>query len=260
VRPGAELFNLKDDGAPASLGEVGELHVGGIGLARGYLNRPDLTKEKFIVRSLQRLYRTGDFVRERTKDVFEFVGRADRQVKVRGFRIELDEIESCLANHPQVSSCAVRVWEREGAHGQLAGYYTAIDQIEAEQVRAFLVEQLPASMVPSHLIPMDKLPQAVSGKVDYQELPDPLFPPRDEKVQTGEITENDLESRLTEIWEEVLGLEVAREDHFIELGGDSLLSVQVAVQGQAAGLEFTSAEVLAYPTVAKLAQLLESRS
>lgn len=265
ARPGAELWNLSNDGTPVALGEVGELHVSGIGLARGYLNRPELTAERFITKSLsgqgnQRLYRTGDLVREREPGVFDFVGRADRQVKVRGFRIELDEIESCLRKHPLVSGCAVRLWERGDSHAQLAGYYVAADRLGADEVRAFLAERLPTSMVPSHLLPLDELPQGTSGKVDYQKLPDPLLQTCDEKVQTNASAEHTLESRLSEIWEEVLGLEVDREDHFIELGGDSLLSVQISLHGQAAGLEFTSAEVLAYPTVAQLAQLLESRS
>lgn len=265
ARPGAELWNLSDEGTPVTLGEVGELHVGGIGLARGYLNRPGLTAETFITKSLagrgsQRLYRTGDLVRERTAGVFDFLGRADRQVKVRGFRIELDEIESCLTSHPAISAGAVRLLERNNSHAQLAGYYVAADQLGADEVRAYLAERLPVSMVPSHLLPLDKLPQAASGKIDYQELPNPLFQTHEQKVQANESAKNAIESRLTEIWEEVLGLEVNREDHFIELGGDSLLSVQVSLLAQAAGLEFTSAEVLAHPTVAQLAHLLESRS
>ncbi|TRX76808.1 non-ribosomal peptide synthase/polyketide synthase [Pseudomonas mangiferae] len=212
---------------PSPVGVAGELCIGGSGLARGYLGRPGLTASRFVPSpdgNGERLYRTGDKARWRADGVLEYLGRIDQQVKLRGFRIELEEIESALLAQAGVRQAAVAI--RQGAAGdQLVGYVVAEgDEAQLnEHLRQALQRSLPDYMVPALVMGLETLPLSPSGKLDRQALPAPQWtarshrPPRDE-----------LECRVAAIWSEVLGIQQpGLDDDFFELGGHSLLATGI---------------------------------
>jgi acyl-coenzyme A synthetase/AMP-(fatty) acid ligase/aryl carrier-like protein len=264
-RDQAEVFILDDDLQPVPTGSCGELCLAGTGLARGYLNREELTKERFVFQavdgpSVKRLYKTGDIGRLRTDGAVEFVGRRDRQVKVRGFRVEMNEVESCLRGHPQIAQAAVRQSANDGSHVRLLAFYVPEkDQsINVWQLRDWVGGKLPEYMIPAHFVSLDALTYDMNGKIDYEAL----LPLLNELPTsgTGRVPPRSrLEVVLSEIWCEVLGVdEVGIHDHFVELGGDSLVSVQIANQANERGLSLTSSQVFEHPTIAELAEFLES--
>ncbi|NBD17971.1 MAG: amino acid adenylation domain-containing protein [Cyanobacteria bacterium] len=213
---------------PVPIGIAGELYIGGAGLARGYLNRPELTAERFLPHpfsqaSGNRLYRTGDLARYQADGTIEFLGRIDDQVKVRGFRIELGEIEAALEQHEAVQESVV-IAQGE----QLVAYLVSSAQLpNVSDLRAFLQETLPEYMIPTHFVPLTALPLSNSGKVDYQALPSPQ-PSRPELAVSYQAPQTQLEEQIAAIWQEVLGVEqVGIHDNFFDLGGHSLLVVQV---------------------------------
>ncbi|WP_283776236.1 non-ribosomal peptide synthetase [Pseudomonas syringae] len=213
---------------PLPRGVAGELCIGGIGLARGYLRRPGLSAERFVADPLgqagERLYRTGDLVRWAADGVLEYLGRLDQQVKLRGFRVEPQEIEARLLAHPGVGQAAVLL--RETVAGpQLIGYYTAEagQNVEAERIKSALALELPDYMVPAQLVRLDSMPLSPSGKLDRRALPEPQW-------QTREHVEpqTDLQKQIAAVWRQVLGVpRVGLRDDFFELGGHSLLATQI---------------------------------
>ncbi|WP_367254171.1 non-ribosomal peptide synthetase [Pseudomonas sp. stari2] len=222
---------LDGDLNPVPAGVPGELCISGIGLARGYLGRPALTAERFVVDPLgeqgARLYRTGDRARWNHDGVIEYLGRLDQQVKLRGFRVEPEEIEARLLAQDGVAQAAVLV--RETVAGpQLIGYFTATDTSEDQdaqsaRLKAALAAELPEYMVPAQLMRLDTMPLSPSGKLDRRALPEPQWQVR-EHVEP--ITE--LEQQIAAIWREVLGLkQVGLRDDFFALGGHSLLATQI---------------------------------
>ncbi|MCY1022339.1 non-ribosomal peptide synthetase [Pyxidicoccus sp. MSG2] len=220
--------------APVPIGVSGELYIGGELLARGYLHRPELTPERFIPdpfssRPGARLYRTGDFARYLPDGALEFLGRRDAQVKVRGYRIELAEVESALAHHPALKDCVVEAREDGSGHKRLVGYVVGAGgpPPPAAELRAFLKERLPDYMVPGHFVPMDAFPLSPSGKVNRRALPAPEGSLHD-STRVRVAPRSALELQLVRAWEEVLGLHpVGIRDDFFELGGHSLLAVRL---------------------------------
>jgi amino acid adenylation domain-containing protein/non-ribosomal peptide synthase protein (TIGR01720 family) len=211
---------------PLPAGVPGELCIGGIGLARGYLGRPGLTAERFVADPMgeegTRLYRTGDRARWSADGVIEYLGRLDQQVKLRGFRVEPEEIEARLLAQAGVRQAVVLV--REGPGGaQLIGWYTADNEVAAEPLKTALAAELPEYMVPAQLMRMDSMPLSPSGKLDRRALPDPQWQQREHVEPRSE-----LEQQIAAIWREVLGLErVGLNDDFFALGGHSLLATQI---------------------------------
>ncbi|ROM93494.1 non-ribosomal peptide synthetase [Pseudomonas brassicacearum] len=216
---------------PLPAGVPGELCIGGIGLARGYLRRPALTAERFVVDPLgeygMRLYRTGDRARWTADGVLEYLGRLDQQVKLRGFRVEPEEIEARLLAQDNVAQAVVLV--RDTAAGaQLIGYYTAIDfneehEAQSARLKTALAAELPEYMVPAQLMRLDEMPLSPSGKVDRRALPEPQWQVR-EHVEPGTA----LEQQIASIWREVLGqTRLGLRDDFFALGGHSLLATQI---------------------------------
>jgi len=232
--PNARIYVLDADLRPVPVGVPGELHIGGDGLARGYLDQPQSTAERFIPDPFtrkpgDRLYRTGDRVRWREEGTIEFLGRVDDQVKVRGFRVELGEVESVLAQCPSVIGCAVTAREDAAGDRRLIAYVVAApgETSSVSTVRAFLHDRLPNHMVPSIFVPLDSLPLTPSGKVDRKALPEPEHVRPDVESSFAAPT-NDTEQKLAAIWCDVLGLErVGIHDNFFDLGGHSLLLPQV---------------------------------
>ncbi len=221
---------------PVPLGIPGELYIGGDGLARGYLNHPGLTAEKFIPDPFslwpgERLYRTGDVVRRRGDGNIEFMGRADHQVKLRGFRVELGEIEAALVQHGKVRQAAAVIREDQPGEKRLVAYLVPTDGgdiLAPSELRDHLVGKLPGYMVPSAFVQLDALPITPNGKVDRHALP----PPHGDAVQGESVTysppASELEQTIASIWQEELHLQrVGRHDNFFDLGGHSLLLAQV---------------------------------
>ncbi|PRA31359.1 non-ribosomal peptide synthetase [Pseudomonas poae] len=204
---------------PVPLGVPGELCIGGIGLARGYLGRPGLTAERFVAdHSGTRLYRTGDRARFSADGVIEYLGRLDQQVKLRGFRVEPEEIEARLLALDGIAQAVVLVRD-----AQLIGYYTAHGELDEHQIKTALAAELPEYMVPALLMRLDAMPLSPSGKLDRRALPTPVW-------QTREHLEPEtaLQQQIAAIWREVLGLpRIGLRDDFFALGGHSLLATQI---------------------------------
>ncbi|HEX2225105.1 MAG TPA: amino acid adenylation domain-containing protein, partial [Thermoanaerobaculia bacterium] len=227
------LHVVDRDLRPQPPGVPGELLLGGVGLARGYLDRPDLTAAAFVPDSFGpepggRLYRTGDLARHLPDGNVEFLGRIDHQVKIRGFRIELGEIEAVLARHPSVRECVVLAREDSPGNRFLAAYVTGRPDAPPApgELRSFLGERLPESMVPAAFVVLDALPLNPNGKVDRKALP---APERTGEEAEGFVAPGDpVEELLADLWAEVLRTQrVGKTSNFFELGGHSLLATQV---------------------------------
>jgi amino acid adenylation domain-containing protein/non-ribosomal peptide synthase protein (TIGR01720 family) len=236
------------------IGVAGELYIGGeVGLARGYFQRPELTAERFLPDPFgaagERMYRTGDLVRWREDGTLDYLGRVDHQVKIRGFRIELGEIESQLLALEGVQEAAVIA--RETPTGkQLVGYVVARENTDTTQLKTKLAKMLPDYMVPAQIIALAKLPLTPAGKLDRAALPEPTW-----QSQSYEAPQTDNERILAAIWAEVLGVErVGRQDHFFELGGDSIVALQVVSRVRQQGLQLVPRELFQFPRLAELAQ------
>ena len=247
---------------PVADGETGEICIGGIQVARGYLNRPELTRERFIenpVEPGQRLYRTGDLGRKREDGAFEFLGRIDFQVKIRGIRTELGEIELHLEKHPSVKQAVVLLREDKPGNQKLVAYLVLYPDKEfsVKQIRDFVEESLPEHMVPSVFMLMEDLPLTVSGKLDRKALP---MPGRERPVldQPYVAASTGLEKYLVRLWREELDIEqVGVHDRFFDLGGTSLQAAAVIGQLQKDLGEFIYVLTLfESPTVAAYSRFL----
>ena len=250
-----EIYILDENLQPVSTGESGELYIGGIGLAQGYLNRPELTEEKFIpnpffhrsqesgVReerrkkkdvsllpfSSDRLYKTGDLARYLPDGNIEFLGRIDYQVKIRGFRIELGEIEAVLSQHPTIAQSVVIVYENVPGDKRLVAYIVPNPEQTPiiNDLQPFLSQKLPDYMIPSAFIVLDAFPLTPNGKVDRLLLSTPDLS-RQEVEGTFVHPRNEVERQLTQIWEQVLGIQpIGIRDNFFTLGGHSLLAIKL---------------------------------
>jgi amino acid adenylation domain-containing protein len=282
-------FYLLDSGTlhPVPIGVPGELYIGGAGLARGYLNRPGLTADRFIPNPFgapgSRIYRTGDLARYRPDGTVEILGRCDHQVKIRGFRIELGEIEATLERHPAIAQALV-IASGEGESRRLIAYYTtsgaagfsppSVDGAlptpadgasrtpagglkpaapPPSELRAFLKTTLPEHMVPSFFIDLDAFPLTPNGKIDRAALPAPDVGGTIAKQYAPPRTP--IEHSLVRIWEQVLHVpRVGIHDHFFEIGGHSLLVVQLITRIEhALNVDIPVIELYKHPTVAALA-------
>lgn len=256
-----QIYILDRHLRPVPVGVYGELYIGGDGLARGYLNRPVLTAEKFIPNPFSketgaRMYRTGDLARYLTNGKIEFQGRIDHQVKIRGFRIELGEIEASLAHHEGIDEVVVIAREDEGdlqkEEKRLVAYVIskAAKAPTVSELRRFLLESLPEYMVPSTFVFLDTFPLTANGKVDRKALPAPEGS-RPDLEATYIAPQNEVERNIAEIWQAVLGVEkVGVDDNFFDLGGHSLLLVQVQSKlKRTFNRDLSIIELFKYPTV-----------
>ncbi|WP_187626180.1 non-ribosomal peptide synthetase, partial [Pseudomonas congelans] len=241
------------------LGVAGELHIGGIGVARGYLNQTELSAERFIADPFSndpqaRLYKTGDVGRWLANGALEYLGRNDFQVKIRGLRIEIGEIEAALALCAGVREVVVVARADDPAHPddkRLVAYLCG-EPTPAENLRKELLEHLPEYMVPSAFVQMDSLPLTPNGKLDRKALP---APDTQSLISRGyEAPQGEVETLLASIWADVLKVEqVGRHDHFFELGGHSLLAVKLIQRMRQVGLSADVHVLFGQPTVAALA-------
>jgi amino acid adenylation domain-containing protein len=252
-----QLYVLDQQRQPVPTGVPGELYIGGLGLGRGYLNRPELTAERFVPDCFSgvsgaRLYRTGDLVRFTDGGVVEFLGRVDHQVKLRGFRIELAEIENVLRQHERVRDALVLVREEEGDK-RLVAYVVG----EVADLRAWLRERLPDYMVPQAFVMLDQMPVTTNGKVDRRAL----LALETEFVRDQEIIEPQTETEIAvaDIWRDILRVDqVSLDDNFFEVGGHSLLATRLMSQvTKRFGIEVSLRRFFEAPTVEALANEID---
>ena len=268
-----QVYILDNAMRPVATGVAGELCIGGSGVASGYLNSPQETARRFTENpfsreSSSRLYRTGDRARFRVDGAIELVGRVDNQIKIRGYRVEPEEIESVLASHPNVSEAAV--WldhsvshsvpdKQRGARLAACVIAKASRDVDSDALREHVRQQLTDYMVPQVIVAIDALPRTVSGKLDRDALSAiELASPPETAHHDFTAPANDVESTLARIWADVLGLdEVSTHDNFFEAGGDSLLSIRILSQANRAGLRINPEKFFAHPTIAEQAKLAE---
>jgi len=262
-----QLYVLDRQLQPVPIGIAGELYIGGDGLARGYLNQPELTAERFIhdpfaqPGAAARLYRTGDIARYRPDGRIECLGRADDQVKLRGHRIDLGEIETTLRQRPDVREAVVVLRDTGSDRNQLVAYLACVAGARPETVelRRFLKGRLPDYMVPGAFVALERLPTTPNGKIDRKALPAPAT---DRAAQTHRALtppRTSVEQTLAGIWRDVLRLdEVGVHDNFFELGGHSLLAMQMMSRlSKAFQAELSLRSIFESPTIAGLAQALD---
>lgn len=276
-----QLYILDPCQQPVPIGVQGELYIGGEGLARGYLNQPDLTRQRFITNPFEDapnsyLFKTGDRCRYRDEGTIEFLGRFDRQVKLRGFRIELAEVEAVLSRHPAVRE-SVAVLKEQSGFPMLVAYIVPSASCKNSNddpawneasnfselsalLQAFLQDWLPSYMIPSSFLILDALPLTSNGKIDYEGLPalesevpqfkDSIVLPRDR-----------LEAQLVTLWEVALGVKpICVYDNFFNLGGHSLLAVQLWARMESlVGKALPLSLLYRSPTIAQLAQIIRQQ-
>jgi amino acid adenylation domain-containing protein/non-ribosomal peptide synthase protein (TIGR01720 family) len=265
---GTRVHLLDDALRPVPPGVTGEVYLSGTGLARGYLGAPRRTAERFVACPSgppgTRMYRTGDLARWNPDWTLDFAGRADSQVKLRGYRVEPGEIDAALCRHPAVTRAATVVREDRPGERRLVSYVVTgrLEDSDADALKRHAAEHLPAFMVPSAIVPVDRLPLTRNGKLDRAALPAPPAPRRDgtDATSAARPPRTPAEETLTALFREVLGeQDIPRETGFFTLGGDSILAIHLVSRARRAGLPLTSQDVFRHPTVAALAATLADR-
>lgn len=259
-----QIYVLDGGGQPVPMGVPGEVYIGGDGVARGYLHRPELTAERFLPNPYScepgaRSYRTGDLARYRSDGALECLGRIDHQVKVRGHRIELGEVEAVLREQAGVREAVVTAREEKAGDQRLVAYLVPMPEavLTGGELRARLRARLPEYMIPAAFVTLDALPLTPNGKVDRKALPQPEAS-RPEIESRFVAPEGGFERELTEIWQELLGVRpIGVHDDFFELGGHSLLAVQLFARiEKRIGIRLPLPTLFEHPTIAHLAQTL----
>ncbi|WP_020722882.1 non-ribosomal peptide synthetase [Actinomadura atramentaria] len=256
--PDLRVYVLDGRLQPVPAGVTGDLYVAGAGLARGYLNRPGLSAERFVADPYgapgTRMYRTGDVGRWLPDGTLEYLGRSDQQVQLRGFRIEPGEIEAALARHASVADVAVVVREDRPGDKRLVAYVVPAEgaAADARELRAFAARDLPDYMVPANVVELDALPLTVNGKLDRRALPAPDLA----VAVSGRAPGTAEEETLAGLFAEVLGLErVGADDGFFDLGGDSIIAIQLVSRARQSGLVISPRDVFQHQTVEELARI-----
>lgn len=245
------------------IGVAGELHVAGDGLARGYLNRPDLTAEKFVPSPFAEneiMYKTGDLACWMSDGNISFLGRVDNQIKIRGCRIEPEEVEKQLLKHEQIKDAVVVDKIDKWGNKYLCGYIVANISLTLTELRTHLLQDLPEYMVPTSFVQMDKFPETPNGKIDLKALPEPTG-----SVETGNeyiAPESELENKLVHIWNDILQIsldKISTNTAFFDLGGNSLSLVQMSNRVNAEfGVNLKITDLFNYSSIKQLSELIEA--
>jgi non-ribosomal peptide synthetase component F len=259
-----QVYLLDNRLQPVPIGVAGELCIGGVQVSRGYVKRLELTAERFVANPFrlgERMYRTGDLARYRTDGTIEFLGRRDSQVKIRGNRVELGEVESALATHPKVAEAVAIAWEdTDSGELRLVAYVVPASKPAPglAELREHAVRLLPDSMVPAAFVVVDAMPLTRNGKLDRRALVAPEAG-RLKAVATYVAPRTNAEATLAGIWQQLLGVErVGVDDNFFELGGDSIRSIQIVARANRAGLRLNPSQLFEHQTVAGLAAAAET--
>ncbi|WP_411810134.1 bacitracin non-ribosomal peptide synthetase BacC [Bacillus paralicheniformis] len=241
-------------------GVYGELCIAGAGVTGGYVNKPDITKEKFVEDPFAphtKMYRTGDLARRLSDGNIELAGRMDSQVKVRGYRIEPEEIKNRLLAHDDIKEAFIAAREDHKGAKQLCAYFTANAELPFEDIRTYLMRELPEYMIPSSFVQIEKMPLSANGKIDTTALPEP---------QPGKETEyepprNETEEKLVQIWEDVLGIDkIGITHHFFAAGGDSIKALQMISRLSREGLSLEMKDLFANPQIKSLSRYVKAET
>lgn len=251
-----QIYILDKNLEPVPLGIEGEIYVSGHGVARGYLNKKELTYEKFIENPFikgKRMYRTGDTARYLENGVIEYISRIDNQVKIRGHRIEIGEIERCLLENENVKEVVVRFKEDNLKNKILNAYVVKKNQLIELDLKKWLLKFLPKYMIPTNFIFIDKIPLTNNGKIDFKLLPNPI------NHQNQFIRYNtDVEKEVIKAMEEILGVEnISMKDNFYQLGGDSIKAIQISSKLKNVGLNIKVKDILSYDFIGEIASTVE---
>lgn len=254
------VYILDDQRRLVAPGIEGELYVAGAGVANGYLGRDKLTKEKFVADTFttgRPMYRTGDLARWMPDGAILFTGRRDDQVKIRGYRVELEEVQSTLLKHDQVREAVVVAVDSDEFGRELAAYFVGDDEVELESLIGFMSARLPAYMLPGYFVPLAALPLTPNGKLDKRALPDPRGFALGMRSANYVAPRTEMERRLAEIWEEVLGRKpIGMTDDFFELGGHSLKAIQlISRMHKELNIKLELGEIFSHTTIEALSQL-----
>lgn len=259
----AEILLLNTNLRRVPVGAKGEIYIGGKGLSGSYLNRPDLTEVAYIANpygknDTDRLYKTGDYGRYRKDGAIEFLGRADAQIKIRGFRIELDEIDAVLSNAPGVSEASAIVINNT-TNPQLVGYVKSYQEYSKQTILDHLKASLPKYMVPSLLIELSEFKKLPNGKIDKNHLRNIAIrhPAKQEKSEgASTVTEN----KIHKIWCDVLkNPNISITDNFFEIGGDSIMTIQVIALLRKEGMPISPNQLFEYQTIRSLAKFVDEK-
>ncbi|AEY65149.1 non-ribosomal peptide synthetase [Clostridium sp. BNL1100] len=258
--PNIEVFVVNQFKQLLPVGVPGELAIGGKNTGRGYTDIVEterkFSRNKFNLNADDRIYYTGDMARILENGEIEYLGRGDNQVKLRGYRIELEEIENQLLNHSLINQAVVIPWEGKNDNRYLCAYVVGEKAIKIQELKDFLAKKLPEYMIPSYIVQLDKIPLSQNGKLDRKSLPEPSG---DILIQTEYVApKNETEDRLVNIWHEVLGTErIGVEDNFFEIGGNSMLLIQVhSMINSVYPSKVSVADLFTYPTISKLTELI----
>ena len=256
-----QIYILDKNLKTVPVGVAGEMYIAGDGVGKGYLNREDLTSERYIENPFIEnsiMYKTGDVCKYDNSGKIYYLGRADNQVKVRGLRIELDEIENEMLGFPAIKKAKV-VKQLIGNREIISAYYIAVKRIRINELRRYLSYRLPNYMVPSYFTALDEFPYTPNGKIDKKALPVPNGVLQSEKNKYV-APKTDLEVKLVAIWEKVLNTKpIGIKDNFFELGGDSILAMNLNVQLLKITDKITYSDIFAYPTISQLADKIEEK-
>ncbi len=260
----AQIYLLDDNKNKVPFGTSGEIYIGGEGLSKGYLNRPELTSDVFINNPFntdEKLYKTGDLAKYKNDGTILFLGRIDQQIKIRGYRVELDDIENTINKNELVEKSVVIVKQDEGKPKRLIAYLKPNESFDENKLKHRLKEELPDYMVPSSFILIDDIPLLPNGKIDKKSLSkiDAITKPKDSSHI--EKPKNDIEQKLLDIWEGILNIKpLSITDNFFEIGGDSILSIQIIARARKAGLVIAPNQLFEHQTISELAMFISLES
>lgn len=255
-----QVYILDTNRKPLPIGVAGELCISGDGVGKGYLNRPELTAERFIPNPFipgTRMYCTGDLARWRADGEIEYLGRIDTQVKIRGLRIELGEIESVMSQFEGIQLTAVTDKKDQTGRQYLVGYYTSETEIDEKKLRYHLSAKLPKYMVPNYFVHLDVMPMTASGKTDRKSLPVPEFTVTDREYIAPETF---TEQKIAAMWKELLNADqISRTDDFFDLGGDSLIAIQLLTKMETAfDVVITIKDIMEHSELEQLASFIDN--
>ncbi len=262
---GAKILILNDQMKMVPSGAIGEIYIGGDGLSQAYINRPELSQKVFVINPYateENLYKTGDLGKYRKDGSIEFLGRSDQQIKIRGFRVELEEIQKTIVSYPGIDAAIVLVEinSSNSAAKRLVAYITCPDKmLEVTPIKMFLKSLVPDYMIPSSIIKIEKIPYLPNGKIDKVALGKNQKVPQNKSLQIDQRPVSDLEKKLTLIWEEVLSINpIGIRDNFFEIGGDSILSIQIIAKSRKLGIILKPNQIFESQTIAELALFAET--
>ncbi len=253
------LYVIGENSGLQPIGVPGELCIGGVGLARGYLNKPELTDKKFVENPFcpdEKMYRTGDLARWMPDGNIEFLGRIDHQVKIRGYRIELGEIEKKLLEYEDIDSAVVLVKEDKEGSKYLCAYVVSKNKLVTQELREYLLNQVPEYMVPQLFFQIESIPLSNNGKINTKALFEikELIPTGNEYIPP----QNKIQEKMAEVWAKVLNVKsVGIHDNYFELGGDSIKAIKIIYELEREGLALTIEDIIKFKTIDKLSEKVE---